>query len=84
MREYWRNFAIENGDELFAKLQSVDPLAAGKLRASDHQRLIRALEVFHSTGKSIVEWQNKDKGTPLLTGEGVEKISVDARAQAIA
>ena len=74
VREYWRSFAIENGDELYAKLQAVDLLAADKLRASDHQRLIRALEVFHSTGKSIVEWQNKDKGTPLLTGEGIEKI----------
>ena len=74
VREYWRSFALEKGDELFEKLQAVDPLAAGKLRASDHQRLIRALEVFHSTGKSIVEWQNKDKGTPLLTAEGIEKI----------
>ena len=74
VREYWREFAKEKGDELFTKLEAVDPLAAGKLRASDHQRLIRALEVFHSTGKSIVEWQNKDKGTPLLTGEGIEKI----------
>jgi tRNA dimethylallyltransferase len=51
-----------------------DPEAAAKLRPSDHQRLIRALEVIDSTGRSILDWQRQDKGTPLVENKGLEKI----------
>ena len=35
----------------------LDEKAAKELRPSDRQRIKRALEVFQSTGKSIVDWQ---------------------------
>jgi tRNA dimethylallyltransferase len=40
-------------------LQRVDPEAANRLHANDTVRLIRALEVFLLTGKSISRWQHE-------------------------
>lgn len=44
--------------ELHARL---DPLMAAKLRPSDRQRIIRALEVFEGTGRSLAEWQQNPR-----------------------
>lgn len=44
----------------------LDEKAAKELRPSDTQRIKRALEVFQSTGKSIVDWQAQ-KGEPLIS-----------------
>lgn len=46
----------------------LDEKAARELRPSDRQRIKRALEVFQSTGKSIVDWQ-AEKGKPLIPSE---------------
>ena len=43
----------------------LDEKAAKELRPSDKQRIKRALEVYQSTGKSIVDWQ-MEKGCPLI------------------
>jgi tRNA dimethylallyltransferase len=43
--------------EVHAALASVDPAAAARLRPTDRQRLLRALEVYQATGRSIVDWQ---------------------------
>jgi len=43
----------------------LDEKAAKELRPSDRQRITRALEVYQSTGKSIVDWQ-AEKGVPLV------------------
>lgn len=40
-------------------LQRVDPEAANRLHPNDTVRLIRALEVFLVTGKSISQWQHE-------------------------
>ncbi len=85
IRQKWRDFMLvkpgaddENlGDgeqSLHRELVKRDPVAAAQLRPSDHQRVIRALEVIDSTGKSILEWQAKDKGKALITGENIQKI----------
>ncbi len=74
IRNKWREFGAEHGGRLHAQLLTRDPLAGAQLRESDHQRLIRALEVFDSTGKSIIEWQNADKGYPLVEGDNIRKI----------
>lgn len=73
IRTKWREFAVNSGMDLYQELKGRDPRAANQLRSSDHQRLIRALEVIDSTGVSIVEWQKKDKGTPLLVGDDIQK-----------
>ncbi len=54
--------------ELHAELKSVDPAAAERLRPTDPQRVLRALEVFTATGQSITVFQNS-KPPPLLDAE---------------
>lgn len=46
----------------------LDEQAARELRPSDRQRIKRALEVYQSTGKSIIDWQ-AEKGVPLIPDE---------------
>jgi len=50
----------------------LDEKAALELRSSDRQRIMRALEVYRSTGKSIVDWQAQ-KGEPLIPASAVVK-----------
>ncbi len=50
------------GDYLHRQLESVDPLSAGKIHPNDFRRLIRALEVFHLTGKPISEQKANRRG----------------------
>ncbi len=50
---------------LHARLAACDPLMAARLRPSDPQRLLRALEVFVSEGQSLAVFQNR-KSTPML------------------
>lgn len=42
---------------LHAQLAQVDPQAAGRIHATDPQRIQRALEVFRLTGRPISHWQ---------------------------
>ena len=41
---------------LYAQLQLIDPLSAKRLHPNQKQRIIRALEVYMSTGKPISSW----------------------------
>jgi tRNA dimethylallyltransferase len=50
---------------LYAALAICDPLTASRLRPSDPQRIVRALEVFEATGRPLAEWQ-ASKAAPLL------------------
>ena len=38
---------------------------AARLAPTDTQRIVRALEVFEQTGRSLAEWQ-KVQGTPVI------------------
>lgn len=55
--------------ELFTELQSLDPQTAAGIDRHNPRRLVRALEVFHQTGKPIREqqtqWAGKTAGTDL-------------------
>ena len=42
---------------LHQRLEMVDPVAASNLHPNDHRRIIRALEVFKTTGKPISHLQ---------------------------
>lgn len=57
---------------LIAELNKVDPVSAGKLHENDTKRIIRALEVYHVTGKPISEFQKESfrnrKYDPLFIG----------------
>lgn len=47
-------------DSLHTQLQAVDPRVAARLHPGDSQRIMRALEVFLQTGKSIAEFQQQE------------------------
>ena len=66
VREKWRIAGqFISGPELHKELQRLDPAMARQLRESDRQRVTRALEVYESTGTSLLEWQKK-KGEPYF------------------
>lgn len=66
IRDHWRNMAERHsGPELHAMLAERDPETAGRLRPSDRQRLVRALEVVEATGRGLSRWQEARR-PPLL------------------
>jgi tRNA dimethylallyltransferase len=54
-------------EALHARLTERDPLTASKLRPSDPQRVLRAYEVFESTGRPLAKWQ-ETPAEPVLKG----------------
>ncbi len=65
IRAHWRAEAQRIGAAaLHRVLQGRDPEMAARLRPSDPQRIVRALEVLEATGRSLAEWQ-------ALPGQGV-------------
>jgi tRNA dimethylallyltransferase len=54
-------------EALHARLMERDPVTASRLRPSDPQRVVRAYEVFESTGRSLADWQNRP-AEPVLKG----------------
>ena len=49
---------------LYARLQTVDPAAAGRIHPNDEKRIIRALEVRLSTGKTITQHDAETRALP--------------------
>jgi tRNA dimethylallyltransferase len=50
----------EGRDALHTRLAAVDPVTARRLHANDVRRVVRALEVWHLTGKPISHWQQQE------------------------
>ena len=50
--------------ELYQQLCLVDSLTAQKINANDHQRIVRALEVFHLTGQALSTLQQQNPIQP--------------------
>ena len=59
-------------------LQSVDPKAAAKLHPNDHRRIIRALEVYYTSGNPISELQAK---TPAQQNYNAIMIGLNRKRQ---
>lgn len=69
IRSHWRGF---EGD-LHAELSKIDRILADRLEPNDKQRIIRGLEVFHSTGRTLSDWQaNEPLKQFLLPLEGLQ------------
>jgi tRNA dimethylallyltransferase len=49
----------EGVEALHAELSRLDPQMGERLRPADRQRILRALEVFRATGRSITEFQGR-------------------------
>lgn len=55
----------EGIERLYNKLIEIDPIQAGKIHPNNHRRVIRALEIFHTTGKRMSELIQSQKREPL-------------------
>jgi tRNA dimethylallyltransferase len=63
-----RAFAQDQGAQaLFDRLAAIDPITADKLHYNDEGRVIRALEVFHLTGKPLSHLQDQSRGDDKLS-----------------
>lgn len=66
IRERWRQrLAGEGPQRLHMLLAQRDPQSAAVLKATDGQRIVRALEILDTSGRSIRAWQAQ-KGRPLV------------------
>jgi tRNA dimethylallyltransferase len=59
---------------LHAELERRDPVMAARLRPSDPQRIVRALEVMEATGRSLADWQAERSPPVLPPGAGVRRL----------
>ncbi len=58
---------------LYAELARRDPAGAARLRPADRSRVSRALEVVVATGRSIVDWQERN-APPIVALESTAKV----------
>lgn len=64
-RDEMRRFAEENGAAaLLEKLREVDPETAAELHENNVSRVIRALEVYKTTGHTIAEAKRESRNNP--------------------
>jgi tRNA dimethylallyltransferase len=76
VRARWRaEAAARPTPELHAILAMRDPEMAARLMPTDPQRIVRALEVLESTGRSLADWQ-AEQGTPVLREEETVRLLV--------
>jgi len=74
LRARLQNRVLEEGlPVLRAELEAIDPAAAQRIHPNDEKRILRALEVYHSTGKTITQHNLEtqalpDRYTPLTIG----------------
>jgi tRNA dimethylallyltransferase len=82
-RELWRERAATlAADQLHRELAARDAVMAARLRPSDPQRIVRALEVIDATGVSLADWQGT-AGSPILKDDAVLKLVVAPERDAI-
>ena len=83
IRARWRELQREVGaDALHAILATRDPEMAARLRPSDPQRIVRALEVLDATGRSLASWQAQP-GAPLIAAEHCERVLIAAAREEV-
>ncbi|MEX3010031.1 tRNA (adenosine(37)-N6)-dimethylallyltransferase MiaA [Hoeflea sp. TYP-13] len=74
IRQHWRRALEEEGVEaLHAQLRNKDPDMADRLKIRDSQRIVRALEVFDASGRSISAFQN-EAGNALVDVAKARKV----------
>lgn len=75
--------ALERGwPALHAELARVDPVTAARLAPHDSQRLQRALEIWHSSGRPMSDWLAQPP-VPVLPGWRFETISLEPSDRAV-
>lgn len=77
LRERLQRLADTEGVEaLHARLAAVDPITAERLHPNDVRRVIRALEIYETTGYTMADYQHRAKQSPydlLMIGLTMER-----------
>jgi tRNA dimethylallyltransferase len=77
VRAYWRGEGERRGaGTLHGELERLDPTMAERLAPTDVQRIVRALEVIQSTGRSLADWQSL-RGDPVIEETGTVRLLVN-------
>lgn len=63
--EVEQRLAEEGADALYEELQDVDPTQAAKMDPTKTQRLVRALEVYHGTGRPLTYYHEQQSAPPF-------------------
>ncbi len=62
-RQFRRRMAVQakkyGKKRLHKRLTKIDPLAAARIHPNNVERVIRALEIYHQTGKPFSQWQQQ-------------------------
>src|SRR5262245_12437103 len=81
VRAFWRSRAAARpAPELHAILRARDGAMAARLMPTDRQRIVRALEVLESTGRSLADWQRQPGEPVLAEHEAVRLLTIPDRA----
>ena len=81
VRARWREAAERRGAaDLHAELTNRDANMAARLRPTDPQRIVRALEVLDATGRSLADWQAEPAVPLLRANETVRLVLAPDRA----
>jgi len=68
--------AGQAGEALHRRLTALDPEDARRIRPSDRARIVRALEVFEATGRSLAAWQERP-ARPLIDAAETQRMVLD-------
>lgn len=80
-RQLLETEAHERGNEcIYEKLKAIDPESAAKIAVQDTKRIIRALEVYHVTGKTITWHNEQSRSVPSPYNTTMFAISMDRDA----
>lgn len=63
-QELQERMANEGAEALLNELRGIDPQAAAKLHLKDEKRIVRALEVYYETGRTITQHDEETKLQP--------------------
>jgi tRNA dimethylallyltransferase len=55
----------EGAEALYNELQRIDPEQAKKIHPNNYRRVIRALEIYETTGLTMSEYQSRQSQTPI-------------------
>jgi tRNA dimethylallyltransferase len=84
LRERWRDELLSKGSlHLHAILEKLNQSEAKRLKPSDGQRVVRALEVLEATGRPLGEWQAQAELTAPLAGVEARRVLVEVPREAL-
>lgn len=86
IREVLNNeLAVKGAPCMHQELSSVDPESAARIHPNDSQRILRALQVYRGTGRTLSEFRNRrvprESEKTLFIGIGCEREELDSRIE---